>query len=162
MKFLNLKDLQIAQIEEVDGARIDTYTYNFLNNEVSIDLSLKANSNIISDQIIFDKPCSQKGDASFFSFIFCCVIDEMTEEEEEGFFETLVNLTLSSLFEKLVNKDQGRPRERRLAVPENIAANCNVTLSLLKNAINYATVYDMINIDIKLNNRFFYTMISLS
>lgn len=160
MKFLNLKDLQIAQIEE-EGARIDTYTYNFLNNEVSIDLSLKANSNIISNQINFDKPCSQK-DAAYFSFIFCCDKDEMTEEEEEGFFETLVNLTLSSLFEKLVNKDQGRPRERRLAVPENIAANCNVTLSLLKNAINYATVYDMINIDIKLNNRFFYTMISLS
>lgn len=160
MKFLNLTNLTIDDKEVSIDAKLPCrrYIYEYLQDDVvSIDLSLKANSDIISNNIRFDQ--KDNCDTAYFSFNFYCE-DEMTEEEEEGFFETIVNLTLSNLFEKLTIKDKGRPRERRLGVPENIAASCNVMLALLKNAINYTTYYDIINIDISLNNRYFYKMIN--
>lgn len=63
-------------------------------------------------------------------------------------FESAVKLILAAAFEMvLVNTRKGRPRERRLDVPENLKSlNCN--MSLLKNAINYATVVDKFQIEI--------------
>ena len=63
-------------------------------------------------------------------------------------FESAVKLILAAAFEMvLVDTRKGRPRERRLDVPENLKTlNCN--MSLLKNAINYATVVDKFQIEI--------------
>ena len=70
------------------------------------------------------------------------------EELSVESFESAVKLILAAAFEMvLVDTRKGRPRERRLDVPENLKTlNCN--MSLLKNAINYATVVDKFQIEI--------------
>lgn len=63
-------------------------------------------------------------------------------------FESAVKLILAAAFEMiLVDTKKGRPRERRLDVPENLKTlNCN--MSLLKNAINHQTLVDKFQIEI--------------
>ena len=75
---------------------------------------------------------------------------EVATEDELSLeaFESAVKLILAAAFEMvLVDTKKGRPRERRLDVPENLKTlNCN--MSLLKNAINYATLVDKFQIEI--------------
>lgn len=75
---------------------------------------------------------------------------EVATEDELSLetFESAVKLILAAAFEIMtVQPKKGRPRERRLDVPENLKTlNCN--MSLLKNAINYATVVDKFQIEI--------------
>lgn len=75
---------------------------------------------------------------------------EVATEDELSLeaFESAVKLILAAAFEvMMVQPKKGRPRERRLDVPENLKViNCN--MSLLKNAINYATVVDKFQIEI--------------
>ena len=68
------------------------------------------------------------------------------ENIDEEAFESAVKLILAAFFE--INKiEKGRPRERRLDVPENLKTlNCN--MSLLKNAINYQATVDKFQIEI--------------
>lgn len=70
------------------------------------------------------------------------------EELSVESFESAVKLILAAAFETiLVDTKKGRPRERRLDVPENLKTlNCN--MSLLKNAINYQTLVDKFQIEI--------------
>jgi hypothetical protein len=70
------------------------------------------------------------------------------EELSVESFESAVKLILAAAFEMiLVDTRKGRPRERRLDVPENLKTlNCN--MSLLKNAINYQTLVDKFQIEI--------------
>ena len=73
---------------------------------------------------------------------------EITSAEplSEEAFESAVKLILAAAFEAITSKD-GRKRERRLDVPENLKTlNCN--MSLLKNAINYQTTVDKFQIEI--------------
>ena len=75
---------------------------------------------------------------------------EVATEDELSLeaFESAVKLILAAAFEVMtVQPKKGRPRERRLDVPENLkVVNCN--MSLLKNAVNYATVVDKFQIEI--------------
>lgn len=68
--------------------------------------------------------------------------ETLTEES----FESAVKLILAAFFGTIV-RDKGRPRERRLDVPENLKSiNCN--MSLLKCAINYQTLVDKFQVEI--------------
>ena len=80
-----------------------------------------------------------------YKFEFEVQADEKLSVES---FESAVKLILAAAFEMvLVDTKKGRPRERRLDVPENLkVVNCN--MSLLKNAINYATIVDKFQIEI--------------
>lgn len=71
------------------------------------------------------------------------------EELSVESFESAVKLILAAAFEMiLVDTKKGRPRERRLDVPENLKASVNCNMSLLKNAINYQTLVDKFQIEI--------------
>jgi hypothetical protein len=68
---------------------------------------------------------------------------EITEEE----FESAVNVILAAFFRN-IRVDKGRPRERRLDVPENLKGDVHCSLALLKNAINYRTLVDRFQLEI--------------
>ena len=71
------------------------------------------------------------------------ILGEISEEE----FESAVNVILAAFFRNIkVNK--GRPRERRLDVPENLKGEVHCSLALLKNAINYRTLVDRFQLEI--------------
>lgn len=62
-------------------------------------------------------------------------------------FETLVNFLLAAFFNELTTKD-GRARERRLDVPDNLKENVHCSRSMLKNAINHRTIVDKFQLEI--------------
>ena len=65
--------------------------------------------------------------------------DVKTEKEmDEDEFETTINILLTAFFKHNELKI-GRPRERRLDVPDNLKQNVNCSMSLLKSAINIQT-----------------------
>lgn len=71
------------------------------------------------------------------------ILGDIAEEE----FESAVNVILAAFFRNIkVNK--GRPRERRLDVPENLKGDVHCSLALLKNAINYRTLVDRFQLEI--------------
>ena len=74
---------------------------------------------------------------------------EVKKELSVESFESAIKLILAAFFEALIEQPKkGRPRERRLDVPEELKqANCN--MSLLKRAINYKTIVDKFQIEIR-------------
>lgn len=64
-------------------------------------------------------------------------------------FESVVHVGVSAFFNNLINGKLGRPRERRLDVPDNLKENVNCNMSLLKRAINYRTLIDKFQLQIK-------------
>lgn len=69
-----------------------------------------------------------------------------TEEETENFL-TIINLVLNAFFTTNIVAEKGRKREYRLAVPKKLEL-ANVSLSLLKRAINHQCHYNVFNLHI--------------
>lgn len=67
-------------------------------------------------------------------------------DEADAYFITVVNIFSAIFFDSLCIP-KGRPRERRLDVPEELKKSA-VSLSLLKKAINYQTYYQRLNLSI--------------
>lgn len=85
-------------------------------------------------------------------FRFIIVADELTGENEIPFFETCVNLILSSFFNYNLHLQHGRNREHRLDVPSNLVPYLHVSSRLVKAAINYQTLFDCFNIEVSMGN----------
>lgn len=85
-------------------------------------------------------------------FRFTIVADELTGENEIPFFETCVNLILSSFFNYNLHLQHGRNREHRLDVPSNLVPYLHVSSRLIKSAINYQTLFDCFNIEVSMGN----------
>ena len=85
-------------------------------------------------------------------FRFTIIAHELTSENEIPFFETCVNLILSSFFNYNLRLQRGRNREHRLDVPENLVPYLHVSNRLIKSAINYETLFDCFNIEISMGN----------
>ena len=85
-------------------------------------------------------------------FRFNIVADELTGENEIPFFETCVNLILSSFFNYNLHLQHGRNREHRLDVPSNLVPYLHVSSRLIKSAINYQTLFDCFNIEVSMGN----------
>jgi hypothetical protein len=67
-------------------------------------------------------------------------------------FESAVNVVLTAFFEELTGRSGvGRPRERRLDVPEELKV-VNCSMSLMKRAVNYKTVVDKFQVQIDGND----------
>ena len=66
-----------------------------------------------------------------------------TEEQARDFL-SIVNVATACFFAQFVEKE-GRKRERRLDVPDNLKA-LKVNMTLLKRAINYQTKADLFNL----------------
>ena len=67
-------------------------------------------------------------------------------------FESAVNLILTAFFEELTGRSGvGRPRERRLDVPEELKV-VNCSMSLMKRAVNYKTIIDKFQVQIDGND----------
>lgn len=67
-------------------------------------------------------------------------------------FESAVNVVLTAFFEELTGRSGvGRPRERRLDVPEELKV-VNCSMSLMKRAVNYKTVIDKFQVQIDGND----------
>lgn len=135
MKFLNLKDLTIDEIEMLD-TKFNRAAIN-IENEKLFDL-----------KSLFDKAAQKMllnvktTDANIFEF----VINKEDAAAED--FITYANLILSSFFNEILKK-YGRAREYRLDVPENIKRQVNCNMTLVKRAINHATYVDKFNVWIK-------------
>lgn len=71
--------------------------------------------------------------------------------EKEDFFLTFTNVFMAEFFNNIC-LDAGRPRERRLDVPERLKAASNISCSLLKQAVNSKTVFDTFNVQIEWND----------
>lgn len=139
MQYVNLNTLSVEQTTQYDKIMVNVATVPY-DDTVSIsDQWLITKTAVKNAFEVVDRPSRP------YKFEFEVQAKKELSVEE---FESAVKLILAAAFEmSLLNPKKGRPRERRLDVPENLKIlNCN--MSLLKNAINYATVVDKIQIEI--------------
>ena len=109
LTYVDLKDLKIKTINS-DEEIITKGTHV----EISKDLSILELSSLI--KYAAKNLVAELNEDKIYNFVF----DLLGEIEEEE-FETAVNVILAAFFEMLVGKSGvGRPRERRLDVPENL------------------------------------------
>ena len=134
MRFIDLDKLKIVK------------SYSFKTQETEIDLTHAAT--------IFEM--KEKVRQSFNYFIEPSAIENHyvvnikcgnpTDEDADAVFLTIVNV-VSAIFFDMMCTTKGRPRERRLDVPENLKV-LKTNMSLLKRAVNSQTHVDIFNLTI--------------
>lgn len=75
------------------------------------------------------------------------VLDTEYQELSEEEFESAVKVTLAAVFRN-IKTERGRPRERRLDVPEDMKKELNCNMSLIKSAINAKTSINKLQLTI--------------
>lgn len=140
MFFVNLKSLNIEK-----KFKYDTITLNYDAPQNLGDMQIK---DAMTDfAALFKDTMSDKTTSFPTDFVLNLGGEgEVATEEETDDFAGLVNIITAAFFGALVT-DKGRPRERRLGIPERMVA-IKVNMSLLKMAINLATHYDCFNLHI--------------
>lgn len=146
LNYLDLTDLKTKSITDrseiiTKGTSI-TITENMSINEITL-ISKEAVKSILEDL----------NPNEIYNFVF----DIMPEEVSEEVFETVVNILVAEFF-KGIRINQGRQRERRLDVPDELKQNVYCNMSLLKNAINYNTLIDKFQLEI-VNQELVYIMV---
>lgn len=148
LNYLDLADLKIKTIADEKDSEIITkgtsitITENMSINEITL-VSKEAVKSILEDL----------DPNKIYNFIFDVIPEELSEEA----FETAVNVLVAEFF-KCIRINQGRQRERRLDVPDELKQNVHCNMSLLKNAINYNTLIDKFQLDI-INRELAYIMV---
>lgn len=144
--YLDLTDLKIKSITK--GNEIVTKGVNI---EINEDMSINEMTLVSKEAVksILENLNPNK----IYNFIFDVILEELSEEV----FETAVNVLVAEFF-KGIRINQGRQRERRLDVPDELKQNVHCNMSLLKNAINYNTLIDKFQLDI-INRELAYIMV---
>ena len=146
LNYLDLTDLKIKSITK--GNEIVTKGVNI---EINEDMSINEMT-LVSKEAV--KSILENLDPNkIYNFIFDVIPEELSEEV----FETAVNVLVAEFF-KGIRINQGRQRERRLDVPDELKQNVHCNMSLLKNAINYNTLIDKFQLDI-INRELAYIMV---
>ena len=146
--YLDLADLEIKLIAGAKGSEIIT---KGISVEISEDMTINEITLISKEavKILLEDLNPNK----IYNFIF----DVRPEELSEEAFETAVNVLVAEFF-KGIRINQGRQRERRLDVPDELRQNVHCNMSLLKNAINYNTLIDKFQLEI-INRELVYIMV---
>ncbi len=148
MNFLDLNELKIKQIK---SEKVEYHEIVF-KEEIKSDITLRALSDLVNNALNKTKlDVIHTGQIPYY-----CI--KLTGDIDEACFETLVNLITSALANKLMIKE-GRKRERRLDVPENLLDHVFMSRSVLKNMINYKSLYDIFNVKITANDSFIYNLV---
>ena len=132
MLFIDLKKLKIEK----------EFRYEQFAIEVPVDITnaaakIKAQAKEACKKLFKDKPAIA---AQY--HIEILPRQKVTEDD----FISLVNIFVIAFFENLITTG-GRPRERRLDVPEQLSC-AHISMGLLKRAINTKTVTDVFNLTI--------------
>ena len=148
LNYLDLADLKTKSITDEKGDKIITKGTSI---RISEDMTINEITLISKEavKIILEDLNPNK----IYNFIF----DVMPEEFSEEVFETVVNVLVAEFF-KGIRINQGRQRERRLDVPDELKQNVYCNMSLLKNAINYNTLIDKFQLEI-VNRELVYIMV---
>ena len=134
MLFADLNKLKIVK----------NYSYETETREIvglNVDDGLRRIKNICDAAIADLKPSRLP---VCYRFVVDAAASDLDASEHEMFFETVLNVLLSSFFGKFCLSN-GRPREYRLSVPEGLDA-AKIEVSLMKKAINHLTCTDIFNI----------------
>ena len=146
LNYLDLTDLKIKSITK--GNEI---VAKGVNIEINEDMSINEMT-LVSKEAV--KSILKNLDPNkIYNFIFDVIPEELSEEV----FETAVNVLVAEFF-KGIRINQGRQRERRLDVPDELKQNVHCNMSLLKNAINYNTLIDKFQLEI-VNQELVYIMV---
>lgn len=136
-------------LDYLDLASLETKTIADCNEIITKAISIKINENMnineimdISEEAVKNLLADLNPD-KIYNFAFDLISEELPEEV----FETVVNILVAAFFQGM-RIDEGRPRERRLDVPDNLKGCVHCSLGLLKNAINYRTLVDKFQLEI--------------
>lgn len=146
LNYLDLADLEIKSITK--GNEIVTKGVNIEINE-----NMTINEMTLVSKEAVKSILENLNPNKIYNFIFDVIPEELSEEV----FETAVNVLVAEFF-KGIRINQGRQRERRLDVPDELKRNVHCNMSLLKNAINYNTLIDKFQLDI-INRELAYIMV---
>ena len=144
MNFIDLEKLKIDR------------QYNFTTTELGLTLSEADTIFVIKEKIRAELDYKMDSMTNAVPTLF--LIDIETDksidniDDADAFFTTAVNVIASVVLDSLcVQPHKGRPRERRLDVPEKLKV-AHVNMSLLKKCINMKTYCDRFNLIIKWKN----------
>ena len=131
------------QFVDLDKIKIKK-SYSFKTNELEIDLNNTITIFDIKERVrqSFNYFIEESGIENYYQIN----IDktDLQDDDLEGYFITVVNI-ISAIFFDMMCTTKGRPRERRLDVPEHLKV-LKTNLSLLKRAINAKTLVDSFNL----------------
>lgn len=136
------------QFVDLDKIKIRK-AYNFKTNELDIDLNDTVTIFDIKERTrqSFNYFIEPSGIENYYNISINRAVSPSDDYEDiEGYFLTAVNI-ISAIFFDMMCTTKGRPRERRLDVPENLKV-LKTNMSLLKRAINAKTLVDCFNVTI--------------
>ena len=143
MLFIDLKKLKI--VKEFNYQTFETEMKFGINDAAA---KIKAEAKKIAAQLLTQH-------ASVAAKYVINVYTDITPLAED--VVSYVNIITAAFFEKFVLIG-GRPRERRLDIPQEFQC-AHISAGLLKRAINTKTVTDIFNLEINVNNVFHYTLV---
>ena len=136
-------------LDYLDLASLETKTIADGNEIITKGISIKINENMnineimaISEEAVKNLLADLNPD-KIYNFAFDLISEELPEEV----FETVVNVLVAAFFQGM-RIDEGRPRERRLDVPDNLKGCVHCSLGVRKSAINYRTLVDRFQLEI--------------
>ena len=135
LKYLDLKELKVETIRSNEEIVTKGISVDIKPGAALVEMSTAAKESV-------EKLVAELDSAKIYNFHFD-IIEELDDEE----FETAINVILVAFFRRMTLV-MGRPRERRLDVPENLKTQVFCSMSLLKNAINFATRVDCFQVTI--------------
>lgn len=152
MKFVNLNKLKIDK-----NYQYQTYSYNVhLNPQDSIfELKTKIREIITTESFFIESSLPIN-----YEFIIHTSGSIELTDQADSFFITTVNI-ISAIFFECFCINKGRPRERRLDVPDTLKLLAG-NMSLIKRAINSQTKNDLFNITVAWDNLDMYWNYSLT
>lgn len=141
LKYLNLDSLQVESISTDKNVITKGVNITIKENCAISTLNLT-----IGDAV--KKLLRDLKEDKIYNFAFDILTENGTGLEIEE-FESAAHCILSNFFSTLIGESTlGRPRERRLDVPEDIKKQVNCNMSLVKRAINYKTLVDKFQLTI--------------
>ena len=143
MLFIDLKKLKI--VKEFNYQTFETEMQFGINDAAA---KIKAEAKKIAAQLLTQH-------ASVAAKYVINVYTDITPLAED--VVSYVNIITAAFFEEFVLTG-GRPRERRLDIPQEFQC-VHISAGLLKRAINTKTVTDIFNLEINVNNVFHYTLV---
>lgn len=137
---LKYLDLNLLEIKETEEDIITKGVHFRVEDNMSLK-DLQHQAEVAVDRLLMDLDQDK-----IYNFAFDILLsgNEVFEVQD---FESTVNVILSVFF-RTIKLNEGRPRERRLDVPENLKTEVNCNMSLLKNAINHKTITNRFQLEI--------------
>lgn len=143
--------MYVINLEEMKQEKI----YNYETREINIPITLTEayDMNVSKFKEIIKDTINKENLSSLTDYCFNIKLDDNLSTDEEVEAIVCVSELITNTFFQTITTEEGRNREYRLDLPDNLTV-LNMNRLYLKKAINYKTLIDKFQISIKFGDKF--------